>query len=138
MSSAQEPTVNSQTLRSGIAASTCVVCGIAVSVAVGVVPRAAGEDNIRLVSATTASASDASLAQLLYPTQPSHVQAPYRAAPVSHAERASDLLKNTRLLRRRQAFGITIDRKTFDEIHHDGRRLVFIQHRMDGDNGRIA
>lgn len=77
--------MNSQTLRSGIAASTCVVCGIAVSVAVGVVPRAAGEDNIRLVSATTASASDASLAQLLYPTQPSHVQAPYRAAPVSHA-----------------------------------------------------
>ena len=77
--------MNSQTLRSGIAASTCVVCGIAVSVAVGVVPRAAGEDNIRLVSAVTASATDASLAQLLYPTQPSHVQAPYRAAPVSHA-----------------------------------------------------
>jgi hypothetical protein len=80
--------MNSHTLRSTIAAGACAVLGISLSVALGVAPRVAGDDhNVRLVSAT-GTTSDAALSQLLYPTAPSRVQAPYQAvqaAPVNHA-----------------------------------------------------
>src|SRR5581483_3588980 len=60
------------------------------------------------------------------------------AASMRHRERPRHLAQEPRLLLEIEFSGETIERKTLDQFHDNGRRIGFIEHREDRDHGWIT
>jgi len=57
---------------------------------------------------------------------------------VRHGQSARDLAQEPGLLLEIQFRGKTIQRKPFDPLHDNGRRVGFVQHGVDGNDGRVG